>query len=338
MSGRDATAPLLEVTALGVTFATAEGDVHAVRDASFRIAPGSVVGLVGESGSGKSVTGLSLLGLNDPRVTRYSGSAMFEGRDLLSLDERQWEQVRGAEIGMVFQEPMTALNPLMTIGRQVGETLRRHEHVSRREARERSIEILDQVGIPSPARRADSYPHELSGGLRQRAMIAAAIVCRPKLLIADEPTTALDVTIQAQVLDLIADLARDDSMAVLLVTHDLGVVAEVCDDVVTMYAGEVVERGAADEVLADPAHPYSRRLLEARPHLDGWKEHLPPIPGNIPSASTRPDGCLFAPRCDEAEDRCRSGAIELVSFGDRAARCVHVERRLTDATLSEVGR
>jgi oligopeptide/dipeptide ABC transporter ATP-binding protein len=211
----------------------------------------------------------------------------------------------------------------------VAETLRQHEKISKKAARARAVEMLDQVGIPSPAKRADSYPHELSGGLRQRAMIAAAIVCGPKLLIADEPTTALDVTIQAQVLDLIAELAREQSMAVLLITHDLGVVAEICDDVVTMYAGEVVERGPAPIVLDSPAHPYTERLLEARPNLDGWKQPLPPIPGTIPSASSRPKGCLFAPRCRDVRPECATRAIEISTFeAHRSARCVLVEDRL----------
>lgn len=319
-------APLVEVDRLSVTFSTGHGDVLAVRDATFGVDQGRIVGLVGESGSGKSVTGLTMLGLNDRRVTRYSGSIRFRGDELLGRTEKQWERIRGAEIAMVFQEPMTALNPLMTVGAQVSETLRQHEKLSKRAARARVIEVLDQVGIPSPARRVDSFPHELSGGLRQRAMIASAIVCRPKLLIADEPTTALDVTIQAQVLELIAQLAREESMAVLLVTHDLGVVAEICDDVVTMYAGEVVEVGPSAQVLAGPAHPYTQRLLEARPSLDGWKQPLPPIPGTIPSASSRPDGCLFRPRCDQAREECAHRSIGITHLGPRrAARCVLVE-------------
>ncbi len=324
----DGAVPLLEIDRLSVTFATAQGDVHAVRDATFSIDRGKVVGLVGESGSGKSVTGLTIMGLNDPRHTRYGGSIRLDGEELLDLGEKQWERIRGASVAMVFQEPMTALDPLMKIGTQVSETLRRHTKVSRKEARARAIEVLDQVGIPSPAKRAESYPHELSGGLRQRAMIASAIVCRPQLLIADEPTTALDVTIQAQVLELIADLAREESMAVLLVTHDLGVVAEVCDDMVTMYAGEVVERGAVAASLAEPAHPYTERLLEARPRLDGWKEVLPPIPGTIPSASSEPDGCLFAPRCAYVLPECTTRPIEITELGDRAARCVLAEQRV----------
>jgi oligopeptide/dipeptide ABC transporter ATP-binding protein len=324
--GADVQSQLLEVDGLSVTFRTAHGEVFAVRDATFTIERGSIVGLVGESGSGKTVTGLTILGLNDPRVTRYGGSIRLNGEELLGRKEKEWDRIRGAEIGMVFQEPMTALNPLMTVGAQVSETLRQHRKVSRKDARARAIEVLDQVGIPSPAKRAESYPHELSGGLRQRAMIAAAIVCHPKLLIADEPTTALDVTIQAQVLELIADLAREESMSVLLVTHDLGVVAEICDRVVTMYAGEVVERGPAAEVLEEPAHPYTRRLLEARPSLDGWKQPLPPIPGTMPSASAEPEGCRFAPRCRLVRPECTTRPISITAFDvDRAARCVLVE-------------
>ncbi|MCE3554646.1 ABC transporter ATP-binding protein [Pseudonocardia sp. RS11V-5] len=281
-----------------------------------------MVGLVGESGSGKTATGLALLGLHDPATTTVGGRARFGDVDLLGLSPAAADRLRGSAVGMIFQDPMTALNPLLTIGTQVSETIRAHEGLDRRAARDKAIEVLARVGMPDPAGRYRRYPHELSGGLRQRAMIAAAIACRPRLLVADEPTTALDLTIQAQILRLLRTLCDEEGMSVLLITHDLGAVGAVCDDVVTMYAGEVVEIGPTTRVLDQPRHPYTARLMAARPRVDGWGEHLDVIPGRVPSPSASPEGCLFRPRCREARDECVEPQ-KLVALGtSRSVRCV----------------
>ncbi len=299
---------LLSVDRLSVTFKASDPGApksHAVRDATFAIGAGRIVGLVGESGSGKTATALALLGLHDPDVTDVAGTAMFEGADLLQRREDAMRKIRGARIGMVFQEPMTALNPLLRIGKQVQEVLHAHTDLDRAAVRQRVVEVLDDVGIPNPQARANAYPHQLSGGLRQRAMIATAITCHPKLLIADEPTTALDVTLQAQILRLLRELVQLEEMSVLLVTHDLAVVAETCDDVVVMYAGEVVETGTTAEVISNPLHPYTRRLLTARPQADGWGARLTPIPGRVPPATDERRGCAFLNRCDSSGDGLR---------------------------------
>ncbi|GAA2401370.1 ABC transporter ATP-binding protein [Streptomyces glaucosporus] len=288
----------LSVRDLRVRFSTEDGTVHAVDGISFDLARGRTLGVVGESGSGKSVTGLSVLGLHDPRTTEVTGRILLDGQEVTGAREKTLERLRGARMAMVFQDSLTALSPYHTVGEQIAEPYRRHTGASRREARRRAIEMLGRVGIPSPRLRADDYPHQFSGGMRQRAMIAMALVCDPGLLIADEPTTALDVTVQAQILDLLEDLRQEFGSAIVLITHDLGVVAEIADDVLVMYAGRVVERGPAAEVLRSPRHPYTRGLLGSVPRLDGdVEEDLVPVPGSPPSLLDPPSGCAFHPRC-----------------------------------------
>jgi len=304
-------ADLIEVRGLTVAFR----DAAPVRDLSFRIDRGETLALVGESGSGKSLTALALLRLL-PGTARATGEIRLDGRDLVALSERQFRDLRGRDIAMVFQEPMTSLNPVLTIGSQIVEVLRRHEGLSARAARGRAVELLDLVRIPEPARRLDDYPHLLSGGMRQRVMIAVAVACRPRLLIADEPTTALDVTIQAQVLDLLDRLRRDLDMALLLITHDLGVVAEWADRVVVMYAGRKVEEAPVERILAHPLHPYTRGLLGASPRLEGIGHYstgrLTEIPGSIASAAGA-RACAFAPRCAWRAPRCEREAPPLAT-------------------------
>ncbi|MFI1379473.1 ABC transporter ATP-binding protein [Embleya sp. NPDC020886] len=294
------TPPLLAVRDLRVRFATEGGVVKAVDGVSFDVERGRTLGIVGESGSGKSVTNLTLLGLHNPARTTIEGSAILDGTELVGAPERTLRDLRGQRVSMVFQDPLTALSPYFTIGAQIVETYRRHTGVGRHEAKARAIEMLDRVGIPQPARRADEYPHQFSGGMRQRAMIAMALVCDPDLLIADEPTTALDVTVQAQILDLLAELQEQLGTAIILVTHDLGVVADVADDVLVMYAGRAVEFGSVTEVLDAPRHPYTRGLLASVPRLsDALDRPLRPVPGSPPSLVAPPPGCAFHPRCAE---------------------------------------
>ncbi|MDR6952549.1 peptide/nickel transport system ATP-binding protein [Ancylobacter sp. 3268] len=297
-------APLLDVRDLGIAFRTGAGLVQVTRDVTFSIAPGETVGLVGESGCGKSVTGLALMGLLPKATSRVSGEVVLEGENLVGMSQRRLRQRRGAKISMIFQEPMSALDPVFTIGQQIAETLRAHRDISPREARERGIEALARVGIPEPALRYDAYPHQLSGGMRQRAMIAIAIVCEPRLLIADEPTTALDVTVQAQIVDVLGDLCARLGMAMLFITHDLGLVAQTCSRLVTMYAGEVIEEGRIDEVLVRPRHPYTSGLLRSLPALAERKSKLPAIPGRVPMRGEMPEGCRFRPRCGFARPLC----------------------------------
>ena len=290
--------PLLEIRSLTTWFFTEDGVVRAVEDVSLEIFPGEIVSIVGESGCGKSVTGLSLLRLIPiPPGKILKGELLFEGRDLLGLEEREMEKVRGNDISMIFQEPMTSLNPVFTIGNQIIEALQLHQNLDKKEARTRAIEMLDRVRIPSPEVRIDSYPHQLSGGMRQRAMIAIALSCQPKLLIADEPTTALDVTIQAQVLRLLKEIQREMGMAVMLITHDLGVVSEIADRVAVMYAGRIVESGPIETIFGEMRHPYTRGLLESIPHLDEKRKRLNAIPGQVPNPMSLPGGCKFHPRC-----------------------------------------
>ncbi len=306
--------PLLSVEGLGVAF----GPISVTQDVSFAIAPGERVGMVGESGCGKTVTGLALLRLLP--AARLAGRVMFEGQDVLRLPKRQLRRVRGGRIGMIFQEPMSALDPVFTVGEQIAETLRTHRGLSRAAAAERAVEILDSVGIPLPRRRAENYPHQLSGGMRQRAMIAIAIACEPALLIADEPTTALDVTVQAQIVDLLISLGERLGMALLFITHDLGVIAEACTRVLTLYAGQVVEDAPAEALLTRPRHPYSSGLLRSIPRLSPRKTRLPSIPGRVPPPTAMPDGCRFAPRCPHAQPPCaRPQIMGLVAGG--AVRC-----------------
>jgi oligopeptide/dipeptide ABC transporter ATP-binding protein len=289
---------LLEVSNLTTAFMTARGEVNAIENVSFHVDAGEIVGIVGESGSGKSVTALTLMGLLPrPPARIAAGSVRFDGEDLTHASETRLQKIRGAGISMVFQEPMTSLNPVFTIGEQIIETLRVHERLSVRAQRDRAVEMLEKVGIPSPARRLGDYPHQLSGGQRQRVMIAMALACRPKLLIADEPTTALDVTIQAQILDLLLSLRDEFRMAVLVITHNMGVVAETADRVLVMYAGRIIEQASVHRMFDHPAHPYTRGLLECVPSLEQERERLLAIPGSLPDPAHRPPGCRFAPRC-----------------------------------------
>ncbi|HEY7548931.1 MAG TPA: ABC transporter ATP-binding protein [Hyphomicrobiaceae bacterium] len=304
--------PLLQVQDLQAYFYTRVGLVKAVDGVSFSLWRGETLAIVGESGCGKSVTALSLMRLvADPPGRIVGGAVRLDGRDLLGLDAPAMRQVRGKEISMIFQEPMTSLNPVMTIGRQIGEALMLHGAGSRESARARTLEMLQLVGIPEPAQRVKEYPHQLSGGMRQRAMIAMALACNPKVLIADEPTSALDVTIQAQILELMANLRRKLGTAMILITHDLGVVAETADRVIVMYAGRKVEEAAVDELFAHPLHPYTRGLMRSIPRIAPMRQETAPagrlqeIPGTVPALSALPAGCAFAPRCAFASDICR---------------------------------
>jgi peptide/nickel transport system ATP-binding protein len=297
--------PLLEVEDLEVKFFTRRGVVQAVRGTTFEVARGETVGLVGESGSGKSVTSLAILGLIELPGKITAGDVRWKGASLLdNAGRKRIKQIRGKELAVVFQDPMTSLNPLFTIRAQISEVLRHHLGMRRKQAEERVVELLDLVGIPSPRERAKAYPHELSGGQRQRVMIAMALACEPELLIADEPTTALDVTIQAQILELIAEIQQRLGLAVLLVTHDLGVVAGVCNRVVVMYGGKIMERGPAADVFEHPGHPYSAGLLSSTPRLDFVQHRLRGIDGSPPNMIEPPPGCPFAPRCPIATERC----------------------------------
>lgn len=327
-----ATSPLLDVRGLRIFFGQPGREVEATRDVTFSLHPGERVGLVGESGCGKTVTGLSILGLLPPGSSRLEGSIEFDGRNLLTLSPRELRRIRGNEIGMIFQEPMSALDPVFTIGEQIMETLRAHRKIGAREAREQAIEALAQVGIPAPERRVDEYPHQLSGGMRQRAMIAIALVCNPRLLIADEPTTALDVTIQAQVIDLLLKLSESKGTALLFITHDLGVVAETCTRVLTMYAGQVVEDAPVEQALLRPRHPYTSGLLRSMPRLSPRKSMLPSVPGRVPRLSEMPAGCRFAARCSHAAEICHAPQELADCEGDRRVRCVrHAEFELPGA-------
>jgi len=316
--------PLLEVKDLRTSFFTDAGEVRAVDGVSFAVAPGKLMGLVGESGSGKTASVLSIMRLLPERARVTGGAVLFGGRDLLSLSEPEMRAVRGAKIAMIFQEPMTSLNPVFTIGSQIGEAVRLHQHTSRRETLEHTIEALRLVGIADPERRVHDYPHQLSGGMRQRVMIAMALACKPKLLIADEPTTALDVTIQAQILDLLRELRAGSRAAIILITHDLGVVAEICDEVAVMYAGEVVERAPVEALFERPEHPYTVGLLGSIPRLDRRADELAAIEGMVPDMSTLPQGCRFAPRCPFSDERCHRERPPIVGLGNgRWSRCFY---------------
>jgi peptide/nickel transport system ATP-binding protein/oligopeptide transport system ATP-binding protein len=306
---------LLSVEGLTVAFATGRGPVNALESVSMSIAPGEILGVVGESGSGKSVTALAIIGLLPrPAGKVTAGRILFEGADLLTMPERRLRRLRGPGIGMMFQEPMSSLNPLFTVGDQIGETLRAHERLGPAAIRTRTIELLDRVGIPSAARRLDDYPHQMSGGQRQRVMIAIALSCNPKLLIADEPTTALDVTIQAQILDLLLELRAERGMAVMLITHNMGVVAETADRVMVMYSGGVVEQSPVGALFDHPAHPYTRGLLECVPSLEMDLVRLKAIGGALPDPARRPPGCRFAPRCNLRIPACDSAVPRLEAF------------------------
>jgi oligopeptide/dipeptide ABC transporter ATP-binding protein len=332
--------PLLEVKDLKVTFRTEDGLVRAVDGISFTVDEGEVVGIVGESGSGKSVSMLSVMRLiTDPNVI-YEGEITYKGRNLMSVSRDAMREVRGEEIAMIFQDPMTSLNPVYTVGWQIEEQLNEHNDLKKGVARRRAIELLAQVGIPKPEERVDDYPHQFSGGMRQRVMIALALSCNPDLLIADEPTTALDVTIQAQILELVKNLKRDFGSAVVLITHDLGVVADIADRILVMYAGRIVEEGDKEQIFYDPQHPYTWGLLGSIARLDRPKpRRLTAIAGQPPSLINRPQGCNFRPRCPQAFDRCRAeepALTDKVGGGHLDACHLSVEdkRARRDATIN----
>jgi len=316
--------PLLEVRFLSIHFYTEEGVIRAVENVDFEIYPGEILGLVGESGCGKSVTGLSLLRLiSIPPGRIVNGEILFDGRSLLQLEEKEMEKVRGNDISMIFQEPMTSLNPVFTIGNQIMEAIVLHQGLDKTEARKRAIEMLDRVKIPSPDKTIDSYPHQLSGGMRQRAMIAMALSCQPKLLIADEPTTALDVTIQDQVLQLLKEIQREMGMSVMLITHDLGVVAEIADRVAVMYAGRIFEYGPIEAIFGKMRNPYTRGLMRSIPQLTEKKNRLNAIPGQVPDPMDLPVGCKFHPRCDLMIEDCKKEEPALFQVnGDHFSRCI----------------
>jgi peptide/nickel transport system ATP-binding protein len=307
--------PLLEVSSLSISFAGDGGRMtQAVNDVSFSIAAGKTLGIVGESGCGKSVTSLAIMRLLPANSARVSGRITFEGANLLDLPERTMRGLRGNRLAMIFQEPMTSLNPSYTVGNQIAETLTCHRRLSRREARRQAIELLREVRIPSPESLVNSYPHKLSGGMRQRVAIAMALACQPALLIADEPTTALDVTIQAQMLELLRLLKARTGAAIMLISHDLGVVSEICDEVAVMYAGQIVERAPAGEVFARPQHPYTIGLLGALPSLSEKRGRLAAIPGMVPAAGAYLEGCRFSPRCPFVQEDCRRSPPPLRSI------------------------
>ena len=313
---------LLPVKNLSTEFPVKKGIVKAVADVSFDVDAGEILAIVGESGSGKSVTSLSVMGLLAEPGHVAGGSMEFEGKDLVHLSERDYRALRGNDMAMIFQEPMTSLNPVYRVGKQIVEAIRTHENVSKKEARERAIDMLRKVGIPSPEKRIDDYPHQMSGGMRQRVMIAMALSCNPKLLIADEPTTALDVTIQAQILDLLRRLRDDTGMAVLLITHDLGVVSETADRVVVMYCGQVVEEAEVRTLFDHPMHPYTLGLLKSIPRLeDDDSKRLYMIKGMVPNPLEMPPGCHFSDRCDSCMDICREKIPNLVDIDGHKVRC-----------------
>jgi peptide/nickel transport system ATP-binding protein len=324
MNGFSMKNPLLEVRSLSTHFFTEDGVIRAVENISFDLFPGEILSLVGESGCGKSVTALSILKLlASPPGRVVSGEILFDGKDLLKLKEKEMEKVRGNDIAMIFQEPMTSLNPVFTVGDQIMEAILFHQKVDREEARKKAVELLDRVRIPSPEATIDAYPHQLSGGMRQRAMIAMALSCQPKLLIADEPTTALDVTVQAQVLRLLKEIQREMGMAVLLITHDLGVVSEIADRVAVMYAGRMMEYGPIETIFEQVRHPYTRGLLDSIPSLEEKRNRLNAIPGQVPDPMDLPAGCTFHPRCTLAMDDCKKAEPPLFPVnGNHLSRCI----------------
>jgi peptide/nickel transport system ATP-binding protein len=331
---------LLEVNDLNVQFATEDGIVRAVDGISLKLERGKVLGIVGESGSGKSVTAMTLMGLTRGVNARFEGEVLYKGTDLLKVSDKDMQNYRGNELGMIFQDPMTSLNPVYRIGEQIVESIQAHESVDKRTARSRTVELLRQVGIPSPESRVNDFPHQFSGGMRQRAMIAMALSCNPSILIADEPTTALDVTIQAQIVELISRLKDDFDSAVIFITHDLGVIAEIADEIIVMYAGRVVERGSKRDIFYDPQMPYTWGLLGSIPRLDRPRpERLHTIEGAPPSLINAPEGCKFRPRCPHAFEKCREeppleNRVGTPGHLDRCWLDVEFKRAHRDETIS----
>jgi oligopeptide/dipeptide ABC transporter ATP-binding protein len=331
---------LLEVKGLKVQFATEDGIVRAVDGVSLELDRGKVLGIVGESGSGKSVTAMTLMGLTRGVNARFEGEVLYQGTNLLNVSDREMQRFRGNELGMIFQDPMTSLNPIYRVGEQIVEAIRAHEKVDRRSARQRAIELLRQVGIPNPDARIDDFPHQFSGGMRQRAMIAMALSCNPSILIADEPTTALDVTIQAQIIELVGRLKEEFNSAVIFITHDLGVIADIADEIIVMYAGRIVERGAKRDIFYDPQMPYTWGLLGSIPRLDRPRpERLHTIEGMPPSLIQLPQGCKFRPRCPHAFEKCREepaleNRVETPGHLDRCWLDVDFKREHQHETIS----
>ena len=329
---------LLKVDDLHTTFFTDAGDVHAVNGISFELTRGKVLGIVGESGSGKSVTAYSILRiLTDPgRIT--DGRILFRGLDIVDMSSQEMRKIRGSKISIIFQDPMTSLNPTFSIGNQLEEAILLHTGRNRREAKARAIEMLTLVGVNEPEKRVDQYPHELSGGMRQRVMIAMALACEPDILIADEPTTALDVTIQAQILELMQQLQKELGMAIILITHDLGVIADMCDEIVVMYGGRICERGTADEIFYNPCHEYTKGLLRSIPSVTGSKERLVPIAGSPIDLLNMPAGCAFAARCDRAMKICLTDIPEEIPINsDHLASCWNNVREIYEEAEKEGG-
>ncbi|MCA3252977.1 MAG: ABC transporter ATP-binding protein [Rubrivivax sp.] len=319
-----AATPLLEVRHLRVEFPTRRGTLLAIDDVSFSIAPGEILGVVGESGAGKSLTGAAIIGLLEPPGRIAGGEILLEGRRIDDLPYEQMRRLRGRRIGAIFQDPLTSLNPLYTIGRQLTETIQTHLDVDAAEARRRAIGLLQATGIPAAEQRIDQYPHQFSGGMRQRVVIALALAAEPRLIVADEPTTALDVSIQAQIIALLKRLAREHGASVMLVTHDMGVIAETCDRVAVMYAGRIVEVGPVHDVIHAPAHPYTAGLMGSIPAMDGERERLAQIEGAMPRLNAIPPGCAYHPRCPHVEPRCRAERPELMDAGATHAACWRV--------------
>ena len=313
--------PLLEVKNLVVEFPNRHGTLRALDDISFSIAPGEILGVVGESGAGKSLTGAAIIGLLEPPGRVASGQILLDGQRIDNLDADQMRRIRGRQIGAVFQDPLTSLNPLYTVGRQLVETILTHLPMNEQQARERAVDLLRQTGIPAPEARVDQYPHQFSGGMRQRVVIALALAAEPRLIVADEPTTALDVSIQAQIIALLKRLAKEKGAAVMLVTHDMGVIAETCDRVAVMYAGRIAELGPVSDVIHRPAHPYSRGLMGSIPAMDEDRERLLQIDGAMPRLTAIPKGCAFNPRCTEVFGRCREERPDLLPAGATQAAC-----------------
>jgi peptide/nickel transport system ATP-binding protein len=323
----DVTAPLLEVRNLKVEFPSRRGTLLALDDISFTIAPGEILGVVGESGAGKSLTGASIIGLLDPPGRICGGQILLAGQRIDNLPYEAMRKIRGRQIGAIFQDPLTSLNPLYTIGRQLVETIRTHLPVSEEQARARAIKLLQETGIPAAEARIDQYPHQFSGGMRQRVVIALALAAEPKLIVADEPTTALDVSIQAQIISLLKRLCKDHGAAVMLVTHDMGVIAETCDRVAVMYAGRIAEVGPVADVIHRPSHPYTVGLMGSIPAMDEERERLAQIDGSMPRLNAIPTGCAFNPRCPKVFDRCRVERPDLMNAGPTRAACWLVDPR-----------